>query len=332
MSSNFRVSFPVTSFSERISYENKIFSIGSCFSQNMAEKLQHYKFSVFTNPFGITYNPLSIAIGLERILNKNFYSEEELFYHNELWNSFDHHSDFSAAEKEVVLKNINEHLEKSYEFLLNAKTIIITFGTAYYYKLNEKQQVVNNCHKIAEKQFSHLLYSSNEIVERFAAVIEKMKVLNASANFIFTVSPVRHRNLSAEKNTFSKAHLIIACHELCGKYQNANYFPAYELMIDDLRDYRFYKADMMHPNELAVDYIFEKFTEACIEKKSIALMQQILQSKNNLSHRPRNAGSEAHQKFLKQQLSVIESLCAKYSFFNFEEEIKQLNIQLLNGG
>lgn len=332
MSSNFRFTFPVASFSERISYENKIFSIGSCFSQNMAKKMQHHKFNVFTNPFGITYNPLSIAQGLERILAQKFYTEDDLFFQNDLWNSFDHHSDFSAAEKEVALKNINEHLKVGYDFLLNAKTMIITFGTAYYYRLNETEQAVNNCHKIAEKNFSHMLFSHQEIITTFSAIIEKIRSVNAEVNFIFTVSPVRHRNLSAEKNTFSKSHLIIACHELCRAFEKVNYFPAYELMTDDLRDYRFYKADMMHPNETAIEYIFEKFTEACIEPKSVALMQQLSQLKNNLLHRPRNINSEAHQKFLKQQLAAIESLGAKYSFFNFEEEKKLLNAQLLNGG
>lgn len=330
MSSNFRYTFKLASLTERIDYENKIFSIGSCFSQNISEKMRYLKFDVFTNPFGITYNPLSIALGLERILAQKLYTENDLFFHNDLWNSFDHHSDFSSPEKEDVLKNINEHLQISHNYLLNAQTIIITFGTAYYYALKENGKVVNNCHKVTEKNFSHLLFGSHEIVARFSAVIEKIRSVNISANFIFTVSPVIHRNLSAEKNTFSKSHLIIACHELCNNFEKVNYFPAYELMLNDLRDYRFYKADMLHPNETAIDYIFEKFTECCIEKSSMLLMQQILQLKNNLSHKPRNVGSAAHQKFLQQQLAIIKRISEKNSYLNFGEELRQIGMQLLN--
>ncbi len=330
MSSNFRFTFPLTSLSERIGYENKIFSIGSCFSQNIADKMQYLKFDVFTNPFGITYNPLSIALGLERILTRKLYTEDDLFFQHELWNSFDHHSDFSAPEKDVVLKNINEQLQTGYTYLQNAKTIIITFGTAYYYELKENRKAVNNCHKVAARNFSHVLFSSREIVDRCSAVIENIRSVNSSANFIFTVSPVIHRNLPAEKNTFSKSHLIIACHELCHLFEKVDYFPAYELMLNDLRDYRFYKPDLLHPNETAIDYIFEKFTACCIEKSSLLLMQQILQLKNNLYHKPRNVASAAHQNFLQQQLATIKGISEKYTYLNFAGEKEQIEMQLLN--
>jgi hypothetical protein len=259
-------------------------------------------------------------LGLERILENKIYTEEELFFQNELWNSFDHHSDFSKITKEETLSCINESLSTSRKYLLHAETIIITLGTAYYYQLKESNQAVNNCHKIAENKFNHVLLSAEEMVFQFSAVIEKIKLQNKKANFIFTVSPVRHRNLSAANNTLSKAHLIIACHELCQRFNFCNYFPAYELMMDDLRDYRFYKADMIHPNETAIDYIFEKFIAACVAENSLHVMKQIEQLKSNLAHRPRNPLSDIHKKFLEQQLVLINKIATENTFINFDAE------------
>jgi lysophospholipase L1-like esterase len=320
MSSNFRTTFSIPTFQHKISYQNKILSVGSCFSEHISQKLAEHKFDIITNPFGITYNPLSIKLSLEKILDNLRYKEESLFFHNELWNSFDHHSDFSNASKTEALQAINEKIEACNKQLLNAHTIIITLGTAYYYQLKETGKPVNNCHKLPEKAFEHLLFSSAEIVEQYCELIENIRSVNKEANFILTVSPVRHRNLSAEKNTLSKAHLITACHELCANFAGVFYFPSYELMIDDLRDYRFYKADMIHPNETAIEYIFEKFVAAAIDKSCLGVMEKIQQLKNNLAHKPRNEKSVEHQQFLKEQLQLIKNISAENSTLNFEAE------------
>lgn len=330
MSSNFRTTFSIASISNKISYENKILSIGSCFSQHIAERLQWHKFSIYTNPFGITYNPLSIVSGLERILENKNYTETELFFQNELWNSFDHHSDFSNTTKDTTLASINKSLVTSRHFLLQAETIIITLGTAYIYQLKESNQIVNNCHKVAENKFNHVLLSAEKIVLLFSEVIKKISLENNRVNFIFTVSPVRHRNLTAEKNTLSKANLIVACHELCQRFEGCQYFPAYELMMDDLRDYRFYNADMIHPNEIAIDYIFEKFVTAAVAENSLHMMKLVAQLKSNLAHRPRNPLSENHKKFLQQQLLLMNKIAAENIFIPFDAE-KILIEQQLQG-
>ncbi len=328
MSSDFRTTFSIAALPHKISYENKVLSIGSCFSQHIAERLQWHKFNVYTNPFGITYNPLSVVSGLERILENKNYTEAELFFQNELWNSFDHHSDFSKTTKEETLACMNESLAASRSYLFEVNTIIITLGTACYYQLKENNKTVNNCHKLAENKFNHVLLPAEEMVFRLSAVIEKIRDINPKATFIFTVSPVRHRNLSAEKNTLSKAHLIIACHELCQRFGYCQYFPAYELMMDDLRDYRFYKADMIHPNETAIDYIFEKFVTASVAENSLHIMKQIAQLKSNLAHRPRNPFSDNHKKFLQQQLLLMNKIAAGNTAINFDAEKSWIEQQL----
>ncbi len=307
-----------------ISYASKIISIGSCFSVNMAQKLSERKFQVVSNPNGITYNPLSISHSLERLLKQQPYTETELFFHQEQWNSYEHHSDFSHAEKLTALNQINTVFTQAHNFLQTADVLLITLGSAYYYQLNETNRVVNNCHKMPDKIFSQKLMSVAEVVESLSEVFQKMKLHHPNIRFILAVSPVRYLKYGAAKNSWSKSILIEACHALSDKFSEANYFPSYEIMMDDLRDYRFYAADMIHPNEQAIDYIWQQFEQTCMAasaQKIIGSIEKVMQA---LQHRPRNPQSAAHKNFLAEQLKSINTILAQEPSVDFSEEMKQI--------
>jgi hypothetical protein len=304
MQSNiFRTTISISKPNFQIDYPHKILSIGSCFSENMAKILALNKFNILSNPFGISYNAMSIAKQLKELTEKKTYAEHDLFFHLEQWHSFQHHGSFSGHEKETVLENINSKITKASKQLEDAAVLIITLGTAYAYVNKEQNEVVNNCHKMPQTNFKHELIDANTITEQLHDVLSKL-----GCKIILSVSPVRHTNLSATENNISKAHLLMACQALQKQLANVYYFPAYELMLDDLRDYRFYAKDMIHPNEVAIEYIWEHFKNTCIHKNSYSVMAQVEQVQNAIHHRPRNNTSEAYKIFLQKHLQLIESI------------------------
>jgi hypothetical protein len=249
-----------------------------------------------------------------------------LFFQNELWNSFDHHSDFSHADKKAVLEDINNEIKIISKALIAADVLIITLGSAYYYSLKKNGQVVNNCHKLPDKEFEQQLAGVEEIVKTLSAVFKKLFTKNKKVKIILSVSPVRYMKFGAAENQLSKSNLIVACHELKKQFSNVYYFPAYELMLDDLRDYRFYAEDMIHPNPQAVEYIWNKFKEIVISKSCYETINEIEKLKRGLAHRPRNENSAGYKKFLKNILAEIKSIEQKNQDIDFT--IERMRIEL----
>ena len=273
--------------------------LGSCFAENMGEKFEYFKFRNVVNPFGIIFNAVSIEKLIHRVVNKIVFTEKDIFFHNDLWHCFEVHSQLSNPNKEEFLSNLNAILELMYQQITSLTHCIITLGTSWVYRNNNSNEIVANCHKVPQKEFTKELVSIEENVKCIQNIISLVHSLNPDCNFIFTVSPVRHIKDGFVENNVSKAHLISAIHTINHQPSTINYFPSYEIMMDELRDYRFYTEDMLHPSQTAIDYIWIKFFENYINQKEFVTMNQVCEIQRALKHRPFNPNSESHQKFLK---------------------------------
>ena len=298
-----------------INYQSKILLLGSCFSENIGEKLDYFKFRTTQNPFGILFHPKAIENLLLNAINKKEYSKSDLVFQNERFHSFDAHSSLSSADENEVLNRLNSSISKANNSLKESSHIIITLGTSWIYRFIETDEVVANCHKIPQKKFLKEILSVDEITESLEAIISLIKSVNKDATVIFTVSPVRHLKDGFAENMQSKSHLIAAIHQILNE-QNVFYFPSYEIMMDELRDYRFYAEDMIHPNQTAINYIWEKFVNAWISEESKETMKEIKTIQNGLNHRPFNPSSKEHQQFLQSLQVKIKALQKKYSFID----------------
>lgn len=317
----FRTEIKCPAVSNQLDHHSSLVLLGSCFSEHMEDKFQYFKFDTFANPFGILYNPIAIETAVRSCVQNARYSKENLLEHQEMWLSLNHHSKFDNRDPKQVLDNINKHIELGHRALKEASHVIITLGTSWVYKWNENNLIVGNCHKIPQKSFSKELLSSEEIVGSLRQIAHLIRSINKNASFIFTVSPVRHLKDGFIENTLSKSLLHKAIHEV-KKEIDADYFPAYEIMMDDLRDYRFYKKDLVHPNEMAIDYIWELFRESCISESSREIMIEIDDIQKSLAHRAFDASSEAHIKFLKKTEQKIELLKKKLPELEFHKKRK----------
>ena len=293
----FRTELKCSPGPKQIDHESKVVLIGSCFSEHMERKFDHFKFDSFSNPFGILFHPLALEKAVQDCIAENYYTQDSLLKHNDSWLSLNHHSKFNHSDPEKILININGHIESAHAALKKASHVIITLGTAWVYKWNPNGQTVGNCHKISQKKFTKSLLTSEEILGSLKGIINQVREVNKGANFIFTLSPVRHLKDGFIENSLSKALLLGAIHAL-QKEPGVFYFPAYEIMMDDLRDYRFYNSDMIHPNETAVDYIWNLFENSWISEPSRNLMTEIDEIQRSLAHRPFDAASQGHQNFL----------------------------------
>lgn len=291
-----------------IDYNSRIVMLGSCFAENIGKKLIDCGFNVVMNPMGILYNPISIFSALERIVEGREFTEDELFCHNGLWTSFMHHGSFSHADKNEALKMMNERLKEGHEQLKDATHLIITFGSAEVYEHDGK--VVSNCHKLPAREFTHRLLSINEINNLYKSFAIKTQNI-ASLQTIFTVSPVRYLGNGAHHGQINKATLLLATNEICKK-TGADYFPSYEIMMDELRDYRYYAEDMIHPSDVAINYIFEQFTETYLTDEAIRTADEIQKIKKSLAHRPLHPDSEEYQNFKKKLSQQIAAIVEKY--------------------
>ena len=303
---NFRTQINPKPNKKTINYNSNILLIGSCFTQNIGDKLNYYKFKSFINPFGILFHPKAIENLIVNALNDKIYTENDLVFHNERWHCLDVHSDFSHADKNIVLDFINTTLIDTKNYIKKASHIVLTLGTSWVYRYHKTANLVANCHKIEQKQFAKEILSVNEIVVSLQNIITSVKEINTAIQVIFTVSPIRHLKDGFVENQLSKAHLLTAIHQVLAK--NVNYFPAYEIMMDDLRDYRFYKKDMLHPNEVAVDYIWEKFMATWINSSDKEIIEKVAQIQKGLAHKPFNEASEQHQKFVENLNQKIKDL------------------------
>lgn len=317
---NFFLHTPTTKSTVNLSHQEAILLLGSCFTENIGERLIQAKFNCNVNPFGIIYNPISLANSLNKTINKVEYSEQDLLENNGKFFSFDHHGSFSSFNQTECLKKINNEINCAHQHFQETKTIVITLGTAWVYELVDTQKIVANCHKLPSKKFSKRLLSVDEIFQTWIPFIEQLK----NTNFIFTISPVRHISDGLHENNISKSVLHLAIHQLINNHNNCHYFGAYEMVIDELRDYRFYNQDMIHPTNQAIDYVWDKFADTYFNKETQQLNQRIEKLQQAVYHRPFNFESEAHQKFVKEQIHQMELLCKEFPFLNFEEEIYQI--------
>lgn len=282
--------------------------MGSCFVENIGEKLDYFKFNQLQNPFGILFNPASLERLIKRAANKKFFSGDELFFLNGQWHCFDTHSRTSDANKEVALEKHNLAITLTHRQIKDATHVLITLGTAWVYRHKKSGRIVTNCHKIPGAEFEKVLMSVAEIREVLENIVTILKSENANLRCIFTVSPVRHLKDGFMENTRSKAHLITALHKLIEKEAATYYFPAYEIVLDELRDYRFYAEDMVHPNALGVNYIWEKFKKVWIDENVFQIMAEVDTVQKGLAHRPVNPKSEEHLTFKNKLAKKIERL------------------------
>ncbi|MDR0419836.1 MAG: GSCFA domain-containing protein [Prevotellaceae bacterium] len=309
-------------FAEKISHADKILMLGSCFTNSIGERLQHAKFDVYINPFGVIYNPFSITNSIQLLIANTKITESDLLQNNGLYYNFDYHTSFSAITKQSALDKMNEANQQGSEFLKKATHIIITFGSAISYKYKKHNKIVANCHKIPACEFEKINLKIDNIVETVNTAIKNIRNINNDINFIFTVSPVRHLGDGTHENQLSKSRLLIATDEICRSNSRCQYFPAYEIMMDELRDYRFYADDMLHPSNLAINYIWTKFSVAAINAESLKIINEIKKILAAKSHKVFNPDSDEHRKFLKACFEKTVQLQTKYPFLNLTEELE----------
>ena len=328
--SPFRTQFEIPPLEDPIRYPGSLMGMGSCFAEHMIQKLNRYKFEVLSNPLGILFNPISCAKGLEYLLGLESLSERQLILHEGNWVSLDHHGRFSASTKQELEKEIELSLEQGRVFLKNAQYILLTFGTAWVYRWKDSGEIVANCHKIPASRFEKVLLPVEAIVSRFEKILTCLNEEFPHLRLICTVSPIRHWKDGALNNQVSKSVLRLALFELQKRFDSLYYFPAYELLMDDLRDYRFYAPDMLHPNETAIAYVWERFKEACIHSDAHPLMEKVHKIALGLEHKPRDTSSEAYQIHLKKLLNSIKVLESEEACLNFESEKRKVE-GMLNG-
>jgi GSCFA family len=318
---DFHLSFPIPTFTEKINYSSSLLFIGSCFAENIGQRMGNYKFNVQINPNGVLYNPASIAIALRRIIANEAINDSELIFANDCWNSWEYHSRFSKPDKVQCLSEINNSIKKSHQTLQQTEWLFITFGSAFVYQLNSNGELVGNCHKIPQKEFTKKLLTVAEIISDYTKLLNELTAINNNLKVVFTVSPVRYIRDGVVENNISKARLTEAVHDLVAGNNNAFYFPAYELVIDDLRDYRFYKSDLVHPNDQAISYVFEKLMDATFDEETKKLFEKIKDIITAKEHRPFNTETNSHQQFKALYLNRCNEIQKSYPFLDLQNEI-----------
>jgi hypothetical protein len=310
----FRTEVKIESSPQKIGYEDAILSLGSCFSENIVNKLSEAYFSSDVNPFGVLFNPVSIKNSLDTLLSEKTLSETDLFQHGSIWKAFTHSSLFAGTSKENVLKNINERLISSAQKLKRTKVILITFGTAWVYEYLKTSEVVANCHKLPAGEFARKRLCVDDIVSDYIALFHKIKTLFPDIHVIMTVSPIRHWKDGAHENNISKSVLLLAIEKLQKLFPFVSYFPAYEILMDELRDYRFYASDMCHPSPEAVDYIWKRFCETYFTHKTNQLRLKLENLNQQLNHKPLFPDTIEHSYFLYQIEKQKTELKKEYPF------------------
>ena len=306
----FQTHIQIRPFEQKIDHSQPILSLGSCFADNIAKRLQRAKFDTTAAPTGILFNPESIARAIERFDRAredkgSLPTIKELHQANGVWYNYDFHSSLSHIDADVALAQMSDAVMRGAEALAEAKVVIITFGTAFVYRLNDSGEVVANCHKQPQRLFTREMLSAEDIAQRYNALLQGPL---ADKRVIFTLSPVRHLGDGLEQNSLSKATLRVAIAEIVAKNNNADYFPSYEIMMDELRDYRFYADDMAHPSALAVEYIWERFSQTALSCATLDAIKRIEHIMAAAEHRPFNPESDAHRAFCRKMLAECELL------------------------
>jgi hypothetical protein len=319
---NFRTLVELPEKEVKIGHSERIMLWGSCFVENIGRRMTENKFRCNVNPLGILYNPISIASSLQQVLEGKVYGETDLFQASGMWHSWMHHSDFSASTSEECLKRINDGISTVAESLSHTDWLVVTWGTAYVYTLRQTGTVVGNCHKQPDKLFSRRKLNVAEIVEAWKQLITDLRSLNSHLKLLFTVSPIRHAKDGMHGNQLSKSTLLLAISELCDACFDCYYFPSYEIMMDELRDYRFYADDMLHPSAKAVEYIWECFCRCYFSKETMGIIKEWEGIKKALDHKPFDPDSEAYRKFLSQIVLKIAQVKEKFPYLEVQKEIE----------
>jgi hypothetical protein len=309
---------------EKICYDTHLLMLGSCFTENLGMKLKTLKFNITINPFGIVYHPLAVSEQINRIIMGKIYSANELIFDGELWHSFEHHGRFSHCDSSEVLQKINSELLNANIALQQSKWLFITFGTAWGYTLKDEGRIVANCHKFPASKFERIRFNVNDITENWIETITKLQKFNPELKIVFTLSPIRHLRDGAYENQLSKATLLLAIEEIMNKTERTSYFPAYEIVLDDLRDYRFYKEDMVHPNNVAIEYIWQKFCDTFFADNTLGIISEVEDIVKAASHRPLHK-TLAIKKFASAYLEKIAALKSKNFSLDFSAEKQWFN-------
>lgn len=329
----FQLPIQISPSEPRINYRDKILLTGSCFTEHIGNSLGELKFSVLQNPNGILFDPRSVCSSLTSYIDNKQYKQSDLYYLNEVWNSWQHHSRFSNINADECLRVINESQQQAHNFMKEADWLIITLGSSFSYRLtsefskvapdwgNLEGTGIANCHRAPSQWFTKYLLTIDEIISQLDVTYHRLKEFNPNLKIVFTISPVRHIRDGVMENNRSKARLIEAVHHLINKYPGLYYFPAYELVIDVLRDYRFYDIDMVHPNYPATEFVMDKFRENFVDEESQQLMEEVKKIVIARKHKAFQPETNAHKLFLKAHLEKANALQVKYGFLDLTEEI-----------
>lgn len=313
----------------RLTQSDELLLMGSCFATNIGTLLAEAKFHTDINPFGVLYNPLSISSALRELVVGSEYKEEDLFFFRECWHSPMHHGDFSAPSAEESMQRINTRLQAAHQRIHSLDCLMLTFGTAWVYEQKTTGRIVANCHKQPEALFTRRRLSVQEIVSDYTSLFSGLIARNPKLKIIFTVSPIRHVRDGMHANQLSKATLLLAIDQLQTAFpRHVFYFPAYEILLDELRDYRFYADDMVHPSPLAVRYVWQKFVSSCLSEDALQIMQESENINKALSHKPFHPEAEEYKRFLGQIVLKIDQLNRKYPYLDFQNEKELCLIRL----
>ncbi len=307
---NFILPFLIPKSEHKISFNDKLLYVGSCFAEEIGSLMHSHRMNVKLNPYGILFNSLSISRTIKDIINQRIYEAQDLIYDGSVWHSLNHHGRFSHPDKEQCLENINCEIREASSFLNNANWLVITLGSSWAYQNVNNNEVVANCHKLPAKLFQKVLLSSAMQQESLQETITKLKSLRPSLNIIFSVSPVRYIRDGLVENNLSKAQLVTTVNHLIAKNSNTYYFPAYELVNDVLRDYRFFKEDMVHPNEQAIQYVWSQFLEAYMDNDNLDFMNEVSSFLQFQNHRPLHPHDQEkhHNETLKREALITEKI------------------------
>ena len=313
----------------RLAHTDHLMLLGSCFANSIGERLSDAKFKCDVNPYGVLYNPMSISAALREMVTGKSYGKQDLFFFRECWHSPMHHGDFSSPDPEETLRCINGRISLAHACISKLNCLLLTFGTAYVYEQRQTGRVVANCHKQPEKSFTRRRLTVEEIVTDYTSLLSDLLLRNPGLKVLFTVSPIRHVRDGLHANQLSKATLLLAIEQLQLLFpEHAFYFPAYELLLDELRDYRFYAEDMVHPSEVAVRYVWERFVQSCISTDALQIMEESENIRKSLAHKPFHPESDEYKRFLGQIVLKIDRLNGKYPYLDFQKERELCRIQL----
>ncbi|THD68769.1 GSCFA domain-containing protein [Robertkochia marina] len=316
----FQTLVPVKKEDPQIDYHARMVLMGSCFVEHIGEKLEYYQFQQMTNPFGVLFNPMAITGLLERAVNQRWFTKNDLFFSNGRWHSYELHSVCSHADADHILETVNNNMLRLYGELQNASHFILTLGTSWVYRHLDTNRVVANCHKQPQRLFEKELLDIHEIELQLEKTDHLIKSINPDCAVITTVSPVRHIKDGIVANQRSKAHLIAALHQFLETVDTWSYFPSYEILMDELRDYRFYTDDMLHPSPMAVEVVWSRFLEAWVAPGTHSVMEKADRIRKGLKHKPFDPEGEAHLKFVKKIKQQIKELVTQYPHMKFDDE------------